>query len=60
MKDPVYTTPTMLHPKYRKIFRKYCTAEDYEMAKLAMLKETVKLCAAQEDEDSQSISSIGD
>jgi len=30
------------------------------MAKLAMLKETVKLCAAQEDEDTQSISSIGD
>ena len=58
MIDPVYTTPTLLHPKNRKIYQRFCSQADLEVAKANLAKECVKLCG-HDDDDAHSISSIG-
>jgi hypothetical protein len=59
-KDPTYTTPTLLHPKNRKILQRYATKEEYEHAKANMLKELLTMIQhEEEEEDVHSISSLG-
>ena len=52
-----YTTPTLLHPKYRHVIEK-CAPEHFEAAKQNLLSHLLKV-SSQGDGDASSISSMG-
>ena len=59
LKNPVFTNPTILHPKNRKVYQRFARPEDFEQAKGNLLKELLKISSDQDD-DSNSISSLGE